>query len=259
MTALLLLLAPAQPPVAPVLRAHAHNDYEHTRPLLDALDHGFRSVEADVWLTKDGLLVAHTPFGLRAERSLRALYLDPLRARAKAHGGAIFRDGPPFYLLVDIKTEAKATTAALLKELADYADILTVTRDGKTERRAVTVVVSGNCDRATITAAAVRHAGIDGRPADLYWDAPADLVPWVSASWGSQFRWDGTGPMPAAERDRLREFVRRAHAKGRMVRFWASPETPAAWRELLAADADLINTDRLADLRAFLLAEDRGK
>jgi hypothetical protein len=34
---------------------------EHTRPLLDALDQGFCSVEADIWLSKEGLLVAHTP------------------------------------------------------------------------------------------------------------------------------------------------------------------------------------------------------
>ena len=29
----------AQP--VPLIHAHAHNDYEHKRPLLDALDHGF--------------------------------------------------------------------------------------------------------------------------------------------------------------------------------------------------------------------------
>ena len=34
----------------PLAQAHAHNDYEHTRPLHDALDHSFTSVEADVWL-----------------------------------------------------------------------------------------------------------------------------------------------------------------------------------------------------------------
>lgn len=27
--------------VQPLERAHAHNDYEHPRPLADALDHGF--------------------------------------------------------------------------------------------------------------------------------------------------------------------------------------------------------------------------
>lgn len=35
--------------VVPLERAHAHNDYEHDRPLFDALDSGFKSVEADVF------------------------------------------------------------------------------------------------------------------------------------------------------------------------------------------------------------------
>jgi len=34
--------------VIPLARAHAHNDYLHPRPMLDALDAGFTSVEADI-------------------------------------------------------------------------------------------------------------------------------------------------------------------------------------------------------------------
>ena len=45
--------------VVPLTKAHAHNDYEHNRPLYDALDHGFTSVESDVWLVDGELLVAH--------------------------------------------------------------------------------------------------------------------------------------------------------------------------------------------------------
>lgn len=43
----------------PLAQAHAHNDYEHTRPLHDALDHSFTSVEADVWLV-DGAATSTT-------------------------------------------------------------------------------------------------------------------------------------------------------------------------------------------------------
>ena len=42
---------------APYL-AHAHNDYMHERPLFDALDNGFRSIEADVFAIGDSLHVA---------------------------------------------------------------------------------------------------------------------------------------------------------------------------------------------------------
>jgi hypothetical protein len=238
--------------VVPLPRAHAHNDYEHPRPLFDALDCGFCSVEADVWLRDGKLLVAHTPLGLRPERTLETLYLDPLRERVKANGGKVYRDGPPFYLMIDVKTNAKDTYAALAKVLERYADVLTVTRDGKAEVRAVTVVISGNRDVKGIAGQKVRRASIDGRPSDLDGTAPASLVPWVSESWKALFKWDGTGAMPADERKKLRDLVAKAHKQGRKVRFWATPEKEEVWKELLAAGADFLNTDKLKELEAYL-------
>jgi hypothetical protein len=58
--------------------------------------------------------------------------------------------------------------------------------------------------------------------------------------------------MPGAEARRLRELVTRAHGQARKIRFWGGPDTPALWQEQRAAGVDLINTDRLADLRQFL-------
>lgn len=244
-----------KPAVTPLRHAHAHNDYEHPRPLFDALDNGFSSVEADVFLVDGKLLVGHTRQSLRLERTLESLYLDPLRERARANGGRVYPGGPTVFLLVDVKSKAKETCAALLQVLERYADILSVTRDGRFEPRAVTVVVSGNCDRATITAPAVRRAGIDGRRGDLDSDAPASEIPWVSESWRPLFRWKGDGPIPEEERARLKEFVAKAHRHGRLVRFWATPELPAFWKELRDDGVDLINTDQLAKLRQFLLTE----
>ena len=240
--------------VTPLPQAHAHNDYEHPRPLRDALAQGFCSVEADVFLTPDGLLVAHERKDLKPGRTLETLYLDPLRDLVKANGGKVYPNGPAFYLLIDVKTGAAETYAALDKILAGYADLLSVTRNGKFEPKAVKVVVSGNRDKEAMTRQAVRYAGIDGRPEDLGSDAPADLVPWISANWNLLFRWRGDGPMPEAEQAKLRGLVEKAHGRGRLVRFWATPETETVWKELLSAGVDLINTDKLGELRTFLLA-----
>src|SRR5262245_57707715 len=100
-------------PVKPLAQAHAHNDYLHERPLLDALAHGVCSVEADIWLTPEGLLIGHERRELQAFRTLERLYLDPLRELAKTGSGQIYLGGPPFFLLIDVKTEAAATYAAL--------------------------------------------------------------------------------------------------------------------------------------------------
>ena len=68
--------------------------------------------------------------------------------------------------------------------------------------------------------------------------------------------------MPSAERRKLTDIVQKAHAKGRLVRFWATPDQRSAarealWLELLAVGADLINTDDLEGLREFLLKHER--
>ena len=70
----------APPGVSPLPNAHAHNDYEHNRPLFDALDHGFTSVEADVFLVDGKLLVGHDREALKPERTLDSLYLAACRA-----------------------------------------------------------------------------------------------------------------------------------------------------------------------------------
>src|SRR5207249_11561405 len=97
----------AQQSRKPLIRVHAHNDYEHKRPLLDALDHGFCSVEADIYLVDGRLLVAHMRSQVQPERTLEKLYLEPLRQRVKKNGGSVYPAGPELVLLIDIKTDWK--------------------------------------------------------------------------------------------------------------------------------------------------------
>lgn len=236
----------------PLLRAHAHNDYLHERPLLDALDHGFTSVEADVFLVDGELVVAHERKQLDPKRTLRTLYLDPLKKLADSQGGRIWPDGPTLTLLVDIKADGEAAYRALDELLAEYDDIVSSAHEGRWQAKAVTVVVSGDRAWQTIADARRRRVGLDGRLADLDSDLPPDLLPLISDNWTKHFRWRGDGPLPADERAKLRDIVARAHARGRRVRLWATPDTPAMWRELEEADVDLINTDDLAGLERFL-------
>ncbi|MDX1932991.1 MAG: phosphatidylinositol-specific phospholipase C/glycerophosphodiester phosphodiesterase family protein [Capsulimonadales bacterium] len=233
--------------------AHAHNDYEHTRPLLDALDQGFCSVEADIHLVDGELLVAHDRNQVKPGRTLRALYLDPLRARARRNGGRIYQDAPGFFLLIDVKSEAKSTYAALRKVLEQYSDILTEFRSDGVRRKAVTVVVSGGRDIETMKAEKRRFGGIDGRLGDLDSGFPPSVFPWISDSWPGSFRWNGEGEFPEEERKRLVEIVRKAHQRGYLVRFWGAPNTEAIWRVQREAGVDLLNADDLPGMRRFLL------
>ena len=243
--------------IMPLYHAHAHNDYRHDRPLLDALAHGFCSVEADVYLVDDDLYVAHGREEIRPDRTLRGLYLDPLRKRIRQNGGRVCPNGPEFTLLIDIKTEAVSTYKTLDKMLAEYRDIFTSFGPEGRRGKAVLAIISGNRPMALMKSQEVRYAGYDGRLTDLKSDAPANLIPLISDHWARHFTWKGSGPMPTEERLKLREIVQTAHKKGRRVRFWATPDrlSPARevlWRELLAAGVDLLNTDDLKGLQQFL-------
>jgi hypothetical protein len=37
------------------------------------------------------------------------------------------------------------------------------------------------------------------------------------------------------------------------LRLWGTPDAPAMWKELRDAGVDLINTDKLPELRSFLM------
>ncbi len=113
------------PAVPVLLRAHAHNDYQHGRPLFYALGQGFVSVEVDIYLVADKLYVAHDGSELQSDRTLRSLYLDPLRERIRLIGGSVYPSGTQLTLLIDIKSEAEPTYEILREILKDYKDILT--------------------------------------------------------------------------------------------------------------------------------------
>lgn len=241
-------------PVVPLPQAHAHNDYLHDRPLLDALDHGFCSVEADIYLAGGQLLVAHDRKDVKSERTLEKLYLEPLKARVTKCGGRVYPNGPRFFLLVDIKSEAEPTYRALHDVLEQYADMLTTVDSAQVKQQAVDVIISGNRPQGYIASQSRRYCGIDGRVSDLDSDKPDHLLPMISDNWNSHFAWRGDGPMPEQERQRLHDIVQRAHAKGRRVRFWATPDKRSVWQLLAEEQVDLINTDDLAGLQEFLTA-----
>ncbi|MFF1820651.1 glycerophosphodiester phosphodiesterase family protein [Kribbella sp. NPDC058245] len=245
------------PAVRALPSAHAHNDYEHRRPLQDALDRGFNSVEADVWLIDGELRVAHDEKDAKPGRTLESLYLKPLADRVRANHGQVYQHGRDFQLLIDIKSDGPSTYAAVDTALRKYRGISTIFANGRVLKGAVTSVISGNRPLDVLKAQKIRYAGYDGRLSDLNSGMPASLMPLVSDNWTNNFTWQGVGPMPTAEQAKLREIVLTAHHAGYRVRFWATPDARGAardalWSELAAAGVDNLNTDDLHGLEDFL-------
>jgi len=236
----------------PLLQAHAHNDYEHKRPLLDTLDHGFCSFEADIHLVNGQLLVAHNRSEVKTNRTLQSLYLDPLRERIHKNGGRVYAAGPECTLLIDLKSDWHSTYPILRKLLEQYSDILSTFRGDTKQTNAIMAIITGNRAREMFAGESVRYAAYDGELIDLDSTASPALIPWISSNWAQTFRWRGSGTMAESEKRELQEIVRKAHDKGRRVRFWGGPDTSPFWRQLLAENVDLVNTDNLDGLEQFL-------
>ena len=240
--------------LVPLVHAHAHNDYEHKRPLLDALDHGFCSVEADVHLVDGELLVAHNRSQVKPGRTLQALYLDPLRERVQKNGGHVYPAGPEFTLLVELKSDWHSSYPVLRDILKQYAGMITTFQSGAQQTNAIRVIITGNRAKEMFAGEAIRYASVDGDLADLDSGTPADLIPWISSNWGQSFKWRGSGTMTEADERKLKDIVARAHQQGRRVRFWGAPDQPVFWSAMLINGVDLINTDDLDGAQKFLLS-----
>jgi hypothetical protein len=243
----------------PLQHGFAHNDYFHSRPLLDALDNGFTYIEADVFLMDDELIVAHINPFFRGRKTLEALYLKPLAKRIAQNDGRIFEGyDAPVVLMIDIKTNAEDTYEHLRQLLKNYSFMLSRCRNGIVTGGPVTVVLSGHKPYKMIKAEDDRLAFIDEDLQHTDLDTTAmNVYKLSSCKYSKMLKWDGQGKFPDAEKDRLCAYVRMAHRFGKKVRLWASPEKTVVWEQLLNCGVDLINTDKLSELKDFLLARYR--
>lgn len=245
-------------PASPLPAAHSHNDYEQKRPLHEALDHGFASVEADIHLVEGQLLVAHDRPKVRPERTLESLYLAPLHERVVANKGSVHPGLARFTLLIDIKGNPEGTYAVLDPLLRRHREVLTRFTPDQTFAGPVTVILSGARPTALVAAQPERFCAIDGRPEDLAANTSTNLVPMVSEAWNTAFGPIRGSPLPEATRSALHAYVHRAHAQGRVVRFWGAPDREWFWKELQSAKVDYLNTDRIPVLAAFLRVGQSG-
>ena len=239
-----------------VIPAHAHNDYEHERPLYDALACGFKSIEADIFAVGDSLFVAHNSEDIQPGRTLRSLYNEPLKNQISSNRGSVYGNGEEIILLVDIKDDALVTYQLLDKILQEYKNEITVFEKGTKKEKAVMVVVSGNRPFDYMQSQTTRYAGYDGRFENLEEEISPVFMPVLSDNWAKLFSWNGTGEMPEVEKQKLLGIAKKAKSTGYILRFWNTPNRTseqrlAVWNELHKAGVGLIGADNLEELQQF--------
>lgn len=231
-----------------VVPGHAHNDYAVNQALMDALAHGFMSVEADVHLINGELYVAHDHPDTTITGTLRQLYLDPLQKVVIKNKGKIYPDYQgPFFLLIDFKTPGPETWHVLKEQLAAYKKIL----NAPNHAGPVTILISGNRPIEQISKEEDRFASIDGRPAELTQAYDSSFMPVISENFNNVAQWDGEGKISNEAFEAIKTLADRTHAQRKLLRLWAIPDHPKSWRVLFKAGVDLINTDKVEAFSHF--------
>jgi len=234
----------------------AHNDYRHKRPLFDAETNGYTHIEADVFLHDNKLVVAHINPYFKRNRTLENLYLAPLFKQVMAHNGNVYQNhNEPVTLMIDIKTNARKTYSALTAVLEKYRSMLSSYDDGNVTTRAVTIILSGHKPYEDVKAAKNRLVFIDEDLRKVERDTIANVARMASCKYSKLLKWKGNGLISLREKQRLLTYVNIAHKNGDQVRLWASPDNKVVWKEILSCGVDLINTDKLATLKDFLVEQ----
>jgi len=227
------------------LRIHAHNDYQKQEPLINALRNKVFSIEADVYLSGNRLLVAHDlPAGRQVKMiamlpTLDSLYLQPIIELFRLYKGSISEDSSYApVLMIDIKENGEAAITELIKLLSIHRPVF----DRSVNARAVQVVISG--DRGSISKWVSYPSFIffDGRPNEKYDSATLQRVAFISDSY---FNYTNSQDSTT----RLQQLVKKVHDMSKLLRLWATPDNPASWKLQQQLGIDIINTDKVAECR----------
>ena len=238
--------------VIPLPHAYAHNDYWHKRPLLDAMANGFTHFEADVYLRRSKLLVAHRLPFLKKRHTIERLYLKPLLHQLTNTQAQAQTPLDTVVLMIDIKSNGKKTYAALRSILNKYKAILSTCEKGKVTIRNLTLVLTGHRPLKLLKSEESRFvfADADLRKINNTEDCP-EMFTMASCKYSSLLKWKGKGEIPETEKENLVQLVNKAHLSGTKVRLWGSPENEIVWNFLRDCGVDLISTDKLVALKQF--------
>ena len=217
--------------------AHSHNDYAQQNVFHLAYNEGFGSIEADIHLVNNEILVGHDTKDLKASNTLENLYLKPLIAYNQTDR--------KLQLLIDIKTEAKTTLNQLVVLLGKYPSI--------TNNKIVIIVISGNSVAPALFDSYPNYIWFDGRLSIQYTPMQLARVALISEDYykviGYKFIW----PLDSVSIDKAKQFIGQVHQLGKPVRLWASPDKPAAWEQFMQWGVDFINTDKIKELADFIV------
>ena len=74
----------------------------------------------------------------------------------------------------------------------------------------------------------------------------------ISDNMRKHTQWNGTGLIPVPDKEKLEALVAKTHYLNKKLRLWNAPDNLNTWYTLIKLKVDLVNTDKIPELAAFL-------
>jgi alkaline phosphatase len=225
-----------QPKNYTAANAHSHNDYENPVPFYAAYSAGFGSIEADIFLEGNELIVAHSKSELKYHRTLDDLYLMPLQKKVIANNGFAYADTTrQLQLMIDIKTDSIKTLDLLISTLKKYPALINAYN--------LKVVISGNRPDDKLFVNYPPFIWFDGELNKNYPAQALSKIVMLSDNLQAYTHWNGKGILTKQDKEKVVTAIKKAHSLHKTVRFWAAPDFINAWYTFMQLGVDYINTD----------------
>ncbi|WP_292008595.1 alkaline phosphatase [Chryseobacterium sp.] len=225
--------------------AHSHNDYMQKIPFWTAYYAQFGSIETDVFLVENKLWVAHTKEDLSPDRTLEGLYLDNISKQIKINKGSIYPDPyKKLQVLIELKQSPKESMNVLINTLNKYPEI--------THNPNVKIVITGLKPDPADFSGYPDYIYFDGDVNRDYTDNQLRKIGMFSANLPDIIQWNGKGIPRDEEKEKVKEIIDKVHSLHKPVRFYAAPDFPNGWLNLIGLGADYINTDNIPELEKFM-------
>ena len=223
---------------------HAHNDYQKPEPLTNALRHKVFSIEADIYLSDNRLLVAHDKKELSTANRLDSLYLLPIIELFHRNKGSISEDSSYLpVLMIDIKENGEAALARLIKLVSQHRPVF----DRSVNAKAMQLVISGDRGASSTWTSYPSYIFFDGRPKETYDSVTLQRVAFISDSYSNYIN-----PHDSIT-SRIRQVVKKVHGLGKLLRLWGSPDNYESWKQQQQLGVDIINTDKVEECSNYFL------
>lgn len=229
---------------------HSHNDYKQAQPFYTAYNAQVGSMEADIFLDGNNLLVAHQQNELNIINTLEAMYLQRLDSCIKVNKGFPYADKTEkLQLLIDLKTYGPALLNELIKHLRHFPSII--------NNRNITITITGidhNFPNDSVFKDYPDFIHFDGVLDVHYSESAQQKIVMYSDDFMKYVSWRRDGALEV-NFNFIKSEAARVHKEGKTFRLWDAPDNPVSWKTLMDAGVDYINTDRINKLASFLKKE----